>query len=112
MIAGMINSDELQQSILFVVIERDNLERMKQGDPATLESIMKGGVLLPPRWYMNFSVLIAYEEDDAELYRHARDGNGLELLQWLERGRKFVKGLDGAENTFSIRKEPSDAKRN
>jgi hypothetical protein len=108
MIAAMINVDELQQSILFVVIERDNLDRMKKADPATLESVMKGGILAPPRWYMNFSVLIAYEEDDAELYRRVNESNGLELLQWLERGRKFIKGLDGKENAFSIRKEPTN----
>jgi hypothetical protein len=103
MIAAMINIDEFQQSILLVVIERDNLERMKKADAATLESVNQGGVLIPPRYPQNFGALIAYEEDDAELYRRAK-GNPVELLQWLERGRKFIKGLDGAENVFSIRK--------
>jgi hypothetical protein len=102
----MLNVDELQQTILFVVIERDNLDRMRQADPATLESILKGGVLAPPKYPMNFNVLIAYEEDDAELYRRAKE-DPLEMLKWLERGRRFVKGIDGKENSFSLRKEPS-----
>jgi hypothetical protein len=103
MIAAMLNVPGLNESILLVVIERDNLERMRTADPITLESIQKGGILSAPHYPMSFSVLVAYEEDDAELYRMAK-GPPLELLKWLERGRKWVPGLDGKENSFSIRK--------
>lgn len=101
MIVAMVNVDELQESVLIVVIERDNLERMRTGDPATLESISKGGILVPPRYPLALSMLVAYEEDDAELYRQAK-GPPLEFLRWLERERKFIKGLDGKENAFRV----------
>lgn len=104
MITAMMNLPSMQESVLVIVIERDNLERMKTGDPATLESIHKGGVLIPPQYPQRFSVLVAYEEDDAELYRRVKGDLG-ELMVWLERGRKFIEGLDGKENAFSFRKE-------
>ena len=93
----------MQRSILVIVIEPDNLERMKTGDPATLEAISQGGMLQAPTFPQAFGVLVAYEQDDAELYRKAK-GNPLEMLRWLERGRKFIKGVDGKENAFVINK--------
>lgn len=105
MIAAMLDFDERRESVLIVVIESDNLVRMKRGDPATLESVNSGGVLPVPKYPHNLGVLIAHEEDDAELYRRAR-GNPLDFLRWLERGRRFIKGLDGTENAFSLRKKP------
>lgn len=108
MVAAMLNLSETRQSILIVVIEKDNLDRMRTGDPVTLESISQGGILPPPLFPLNLSTLIAYEEDDAELYIKAQ-GDTLEFLRWLERGRKFIKGLDGSENSFTLRR--GDAKR-
>lgn len=102
MIAAMVNIRERMQSVLIVVIEKDNLDRMRTGDPATLESLQSGGVLVPPMFPLNLSMLIAYEEDDVELYTKAQ-GDPLEFLRWLERGRKFIKGLDGKENTSSFK---------
>lgn len=102
MIAAMLDVNELQQSILFIVIERDNLERMKKADPITLESVSHGGLLPVPKYPQDFSILIAYEEDDDELYRRARAGNTGELIRWLERGRQFIPGLDGKKEAFKI----------
>jgi hypothetical protein len=107
MIAAMVNIKETFQSILIVVIEPDNLERMKTGDPATLEAITKGGILPPPMFPLNFSTLVAYEPDTAELYIKAQ-GDTLEFLRWLERGRVFIKGKDGIENTKVIRRGNAD----
>lgn len=104
MMIGMMDIDELSQSILFIVLERDNLERMKKADPVTLESIRKGGLLQPIMYPRNFSILIAYEEDDAELYRRAK-GDKLEFLRWLERNRIFDPNVDGKENAFRVRRE-------
>lgn len=106
MIVAMLNITELQQSILIVVIERDNLDRMRKADPVTLESIPKGGILKPPLYPLNFSTLIAYEPDAEELKAKAT-GNALEFLQWLERGRVFIQGKDGSENARALRGEPS-----
>jgi hypothetical protein len=102
MIAAMLNIDEKQQSIVIVVIEADNLARMKQADPITLASIKAGGVLVAPRYPANLSLLIAYEEDDAELYRIARSSNTLDLIEYLERGWEFKPAIDGKDKSFHI----------
>jgi len=102
MIAAMLNVDELQQSILVVVIESGNLRRMELGDPATLESTNNGGVLTPPRYPQNFNVLIAYDPDEKKLYEMAAKLSAIEFLRYLERGRKFYKEIDGVENTIKI----------
>lgn len=102
MIAAMLNIKEMQASILVVVVEPENLERMKTGDPCTLESISQGGILAPPLFPLNLSTLIAYEPDTAELYIKAQ-GPPLEFLQYLERGRRFIPGKDGTENAKVIR---------
>lgn len=106
MIISMVDVDAKKQSILFVVIEKDNLDRMAKADPITLESIPEGGMLPAIKYPQNFSILIAYEPDSEELYRQGKRG-GLNLLGWLERGRKFIKGLDGKEHTFKMPKEPN-----
>jgi hypothetical protein len=105
MIAAMFSFDEEAKSVLVVVIETDNLERMKTADPITLESISEGGALAPPRYPLNFSILIAYEPDREELYRLAKISPPMELLRWLERGRKFIEGVDGIVHAHRIRSQ-------
>jgi hypothetical protein len=107
MIAAMLNLQELKQSILIVVIESGNLRRMELGDPATLESTNNGGVLTPPLYPLNFNVLIAYDTDEKKLHEMAK-GNPMEFLRYLERGRKFYKEIDGAENAMRIERERND----
>ena len=70
MIASVINIPERKRSIIVIVIEPDNLERMSKGDPATLESRSLGGIM--PR--IRFSRELcrapsAYELDEVELYK-------------------------------------------
>jgi hypothetical protein len=103
MIAATLNDDKTFYSVLMVVIEKTNLDRMKLADPITLESIGRGGLILDKiRYPLNFSILIAYEEDDAELYRLAREGNAGEILKWLERGRTWDPKTDGQANMASL----------
>lgn len=101
MIAAMLNIDELQQTIMVVIAETENLDRMKEADPITLESKQKGGILPAPKYPQNFSVLIAYEADQPELYKRVQIG-GPQLLAWLERGRKWIPGKDGASTAVRI----------
>jgi hypothetical protein len=75
---------------------------MKNADPATLESISQGGILRPPVYPLNLSTIIAYEADEIELYTKAK-GDVLVFLRYLERGRRFIEGLDGVENTITLR---------
>jgi hypothetical protein len=98
----MVNMLAEARSVLVVVIEADNLERMKKADPITLESFLQGGGLKPPMFPLNMSVLIAYEDDQPKLYELAREGHTPEgtkaLFDYLERGRVFIEGKDGLEN--------------
>jgi len=104
MIASMVNLPKEARSVLVVVIEADNLERMKKADPVTLESYRAGGVLPPPMFPLNLSVLVAYEEDQTTLYALAKAANdspeGVKsLFEYLERNREFIPGKDGVQHT-------------
>ena len=108
MIAAMLNIHELKQSILLVVIESGNLRRMELGDPATLESTNNGGILTPPLYPLNFNMLLAYETDEKKLYEMAQ-GEAIEFLRYLERGRKFYKEIDGVENVIKMERQRKPA---
>ena len=96
MIATVFNIDEKQESFLIICFEKDNLERMKQHDPITLESRARGGKILHLAKYpAALSILIAYEEDDVALYKLAKANDAQALLRYLERGRQWRPGLDG-----------------
>jgi hypothetical protein len=102
MILAQLDIDDLQATVLVVVIEADNLARMRKADPVTLESIAQGGLLKPIKYPSKFSLLIAYEEDEVELYKLAQKG-GIGLIEWLRRGYRFDKSKgDGTENAFSL----------
>jgi hypothetical protein len=102
MVYTMLNIDTTKESVIIVVIEKDNLRRMREADPASLESVNRGGVMEVPKYPQALSLLIAYENDDDELYKRVRAGDMMDLLRWLERGRKFIQGEDGKENAFTI----------
>jgi hypothetical protein len=101
MIVTMLDIDPQEKSILFVVLERPNIERMKVGDPVTLESPLAGGILPAPKYPQDFSLCIAYEPDHDELYKMCAKG-GKEFLMWLERGRVFIPGVDGPGKAFKV----------
>jgi hypothetical protein len=101
MILAKIDSDELEATLLCIVLESENVERMKKADPVTLESIRRGGILTPIKYPKNCSILIAIEEDYKELHQKLQ-GDRAELVKWLERGRVFIQGIDGKENTYRV----------
>jgi hypothetical protein len=107
MICAMLNIEELGQSILFIVIEKDNLERMKKADPITLESYRNGGILGGPKYPNDFNLLIAYEEETSELYQLVKAGNPAFILRYLERGRVFDPNTDGKHHAIKLNKEPN-----
>ena len=104
MIAAMVNFDDQKQTILVIVIEPDNFERMKEADPVTLESTTEGGWLQPPQFPFNFSILFGYETNQEELHSKAKTLNPAEFIKWLERGRKFIPGVDGVQHVHRIKR--------
>jgi hypothetical protein len=102
MIASVINDPREKQTVILLIIEPENLERMSKGDPATLESVAMGGVLPNVEYPENYGVIVAYETDSLELYKKTRGGDLGELLRYLNRGRRFIQGVDGTGNAFKI----------
>lgn len=82
------------KTILVVILERENLERMKIGDPVTLESGPRGGLLPNLPYPGNTSLLIAYEEDLGVIYEMAARQDLAGIVRHLERGRQWKPGLD------------------
>lgn len=92
-----------QRTVFAVVIEKLNLERMKEGDPVTLESKAFGGVLPVPKFPANLSLLIAYLEDAKEFYEIAEKHDPRAMLEYLERHRQWHPEVDGAENATHLK---------
>lgn len=90
MIFSQMDIDSLQQSIIVIVIQPENLNRMRKADPVTLEAKVRGGMLMPARYPNNVSVLVAYEDDEGGLYERIRTGGVMGLLEYLERGRQWL----------------------
>jgi len=87
-----INNNVLKETVLVIVIEKSNLERMRDGDPATLEHKERGGIMPTIAYPECTSLVIAYEEDVGPLYEFITNADLLGALRWLERGRKFLPG--------------------
>lgn len=103
MLVSSIDIHEQRRTLLLIVIEKENFERMKNADPITLESVNEGGWLPIPTYPANFSILIAYEENDEELYKRAKSG-GAAFLAYLERNRKWKPEVDGVQHIMKIPK--------
>ena len=96
MIVATVDLANPDRTVLVVVIEKENFDRMQKADPITLESRQQGGKVMPMiRYPENLSILIAYEEDQPELYRIAQAGDLGKLLTFLERNREWKPEVDG-----------------
>lgn len=83
------------KSLLVVIIEPENLDRMKQGDPITLNTA-EGGFIkgLNPN---NTELVIAYTDDPAPLYEMAKKSDLKGILAHISKGYKFHPGVDGVK---------------
>jgi len=102
MVYTTLDIDETGESIIVIIIQPENLRRMRDTDPITLESANRGGLMRVPKYPQQLSLLIAYEKDEDEIYRMVREGRIGDLMRHLERGRKFLPGVDGSQNSFRI----------
>lgn len=104
-----INDEKREKTLVMLIIEKNNLERMKAGDPITIESVSDGGVLLKKVKYPgNMSWMIAYSEDDRVLYRLARNGDLAGIATHIQRNRKWVPEEDGRNNIVSLHHQGGD----
>ncbi len=77
--------------MLVLILERENLERMRQGDPYDLK-LNTVPILRIDRRIGQLDLVIAYEEDVGTLMAFKEQNNLAGLMQWLERGRKHQIG--------------------
>jgi hypothetical protein len=75
--------------VLFVVLEQENLVRMKLADPADLE--MQDYFSEPK----NVKLVLCYEDDIPKLQALAADNNLPAMIEWLVRGRTVYDGEVG-----------------
>ena len=92
-----VGSGDRGPVVLVLVLERENLERMRQGDPADiqLKTMMQPG--MSPRKFRHteardLDVVIAYEEDEAIITELMTMGGLPAVLAYLERGRQIKAG--------------------
>ena len=65
MILMQVDNENDKSSYLVIVIEPDNLERMKTADPITLRPQSIGGFIQPIKYPANFGVLDALAAENA-----------------------------------------------
>ena len=90
MIVFQIEDNQNKESLLVIVIEADNLDRMKKSDPVTLKSVQMGGLLKTVGQPARFRVLVAYEQDSGPLYEFLQKQDQGGLMQYLLRGYKLA----------------------
>lgn len=93
--------------VVVLVLEMENVERMKQADPFDLG--LRG--LSPPARYKasDVDLVIAYEDDRSRLRKFQQDQDIAGFIRWLERGRRIRSVNDvGPPRPINLsKKEPS-----
>jgi len=89
------------KTLLVVIIETDNLERMKLADPITLNSVQQGGVV-NIRHPHNCEILIAYEEDTSFIMALGKNNDFEGVYKYLIRGFQFKPEIDGDVHIQSL----------
>ena len=78
--------------VIVLVIESENLERMKQADPYDMLFRHYTNALPVERRLRDVDLVIAYEEDMAEIVKFKEKQDIAGLMRWLERGRVIRPG--------------------
>jgi hypothetical protein len=92
--------DSSQESGVVLIIDRDNAERMKRGDPITLPH----EELLPvPKYPQNFSLLVTSDEESGPRYELISHADVSDVLGSYFTHRHDSKAVDGAVNPSSQR---------
>lgn len=77
--------------VLVIIIEKENLDRMRKADPFDIKLRTMPTVRDSPS-IRDMDIVIAYEEDLNLLIDFQKRQALGELIAWLERGRKIEKG--------------------
>lgn len=86
-------SDNRRGPLVFVLIlEKENLERMKLGDPLDFKMDVFKNYISPGDKIENLDFVIAYEEDKEKLLEFRNKNDFIGLIEYLERGRVIKEG--------------------
>jgi hypothetical protein len=78
--------------VVVLILEKENLDRMKEADPFDIQFRDYRGHMNIHRPISDLDFVIAYEEDTNKILDFKRSNDIGALLKWLERGRKIVAG--------------------
>lgn len=110
MISFVMNDNVEGRSILYVVIEENNLGRMKEGDPITLPTAEFGSVMKDVRYPANLGIVICYEPDKALLQALVKAGDLSTLVDHLTRNLAYDDADEmGAVSVLMTRKKAGHA---
>jgi hypothetical protein len=73
--------------LIVVILERDNLDRMREGDPADIQFGSFEHPLLRGKAVNDLDLVVAYEEDSQPIKDLISRGDIGAVLKYIERGR-------------------------
>ena len=78
--------------IVVMILEKENLDRMREADPFDVHFSAYRGQMNVNRQIRELDFVIAYEEDTAKIIAFKQKNDLAGLIAWLERGRKIIPG--------------------
>ncbi len=90
--------------VVVLVVEAENLERMKQADPYDMQFRQYEAKMPVERRLRDVDLVIAYEDDTAQIVKFKQENDLAGLMQWLERGRVIRPGDLAAPVKYTIKK--------
>jgi hypothetical protein len=78
--------------VLVIILEKENLDRMREGDPLDMQFAKYRGQLPIDCQLKQVDLIMAYEEDLNTIMRFREQQDLVGLLKHLERGRKHMPG--------------------
>lgn len=89
---GRDANPERGPQLLLVILTKDNLERMKMGDPFDMQARSYPNQLDLSQPLGNLDIVVAYEEDEDRIMAMASKGDIAGIIARVERGRVHRKG--------------------
>ena len=78
---------ERGEQLLIIVLTKDNLDRMRAGDPFDFQARNLAQQLALNARVDSLDIVVAYEEDEARIQQFAKENDIEGLLRHIERGR-------------------------
>lgn len=77
---------------LVIILEAENLKRMREGDPLDFQPHVLGNHFNMHRSIRDLTIIVAYEEDLKPIMQFQKVNDLVGLMTYLERGRRHEPG--------------------